>query len=180
MPLLEESHIRFKPNSCTRASSGVMVEHLTATWCLSVASAASLVTCTRRRASDDAHELGMGTSGGSEQSNNELAEGEERGHGEEAEAHSYTNSNDNSNKRTRVVDTVFASEGHWGGSPLAGKYIGLLLDHSILEDRLGRSSLKPATGAYSISSECEASVLRERNDKITISACQGTRLAKSL
>jgi hypothetical protein len=37
-------HILFKPNSFTRASSGVMVAHFTATPCARVALAASTVT----------------------------------------------------------------------------------------------------------------------------------------
>ena len=41
---LGESHIFFRPNSTTRSSSGVIVAHFTATLCLSVASAESIVT----------------------------------------------------------------------------------------------------------------------------------------
>ena len=39
-----ERHIFFRPNSSTRASSGVMVAHLTPTWCSAIALAASTVT----------------------------------------------------------------------------------------------------------------------------------------
>lgn len=39
-----ETHIRFSPNSSTRASSGVMVAHLTPTLCSLMAFAASMVT----------------------------------------------------------------------------------------------------------------------------------------
>lgn len=41
---LGESHICLRPNSSTRASSGVMVAHLTPTWCFLMALAASMVT----------------------------------------------------------------------------------------------------------------------------------------
>ena len=39
-----DRHIFFRPNSSTRASSGVIVAHLTATPCCLVALAASMVT----------------------------------------------------------------------------------------------------------------------------------------
>jgi len=41
---LGERHIFFRPNSFTRASSGVMVAHFTPTPCSLMASAASMVT----------------------------------------------------------------------------------------------------------------------------------------
>jgi hypothetical protein len=41
---LGDSHICLRPNSFTRASSGVMVAHLTPTWCFLMAFAASTVT----------------------------------------------------------------------------------------------------------------------------------------
>ncbi len=41
---LGDTHIFFRPNSCTRASSGVIVAHLTPTWCSLIALAASIVT----------------------------------------------------------------------------------------------------------------------------------------
>ena len=41
---LGEDHMRLRPNSATRASSGVMVAHLTPTPCRSIAWAASTVT----------------------------------------------------------------------------------------------------------------------------------------
>lgn len=41
---LGERHIFLRPNSATRASSGVMVAHLTPTPCFLMASAASMVT----------------------------------------------------------------------------------------------------------------------------------------
>ncbi len=39
-----DRHIRFSPNSVTRASSGVIVAHFTPTWCRLIAFAASIVT----------------------------------------------------------------------------------------------------------------------------------------
>ncbi len=41
---LGDTHIFFSPNSCTRASSGVMVAHFTPTPCSLIAWAASMVT----------------------------------------------------------------------------------------------------------------------------------------